>query len=177
MAKTAEERGPIGAWLVSERHARGWHSAAIARAALERARVMRVAPSVYAEWEAGSKRPNAEQLEALTRFYGTEPRFPATNDATADMLARLLDEQQMIRAETKRQTDALVGLLEETMRRADAAEQRANAIEAWARRVSGAPPPPDDEDQAEIDRFHKEMEAGVRRQVRQESRTVASGPG
>src|SRR4051812_4905146 len=94
MTKSPEDRGPIGAWLVSERNARGWHSAAVARGALERAQVLRVAPSVYAEWESGTKRPNASQLEALPRFYGTEPARPSTLDATSATLLELLKAQQ-----------------------------------------------------------------------------------
>lgn len=111
MAKTAAERGPIGAWLVSERNARGWHSAAVARGALERAQVLRVAPSVYAEWEAGTKRPNAAQMEALTRFYGSEPAKPSPLDASSGVLVEMLRAQQRTNELLVARLDAVEGLL------------------------------------------------------------------
>lgn len=145
MAKTDEQRGPIGAWLVSERKARGWNSAAVARAALERQRVMHVAPSVYAEWEAGTKRPNAAQMETLTRFYGTAPVVEAMSGS--DVAAAIREQTAAIREQTAVQSQ-LVTL----MRLLLPAERQAEALallgQAWAaQELAGTPQPhPDPQD-------------------------------
>ena len=119
MAKTPEQRGPIGAWLVEQRRARGWDSAALARAGLERAGVMRVAQSVYAEWEAGTKRPNAEQMEALTRFYGSVPERRDTSGDVAAAIRAQAESNDRIAAAMERQAEAFT-LLTASIDRASA---------------------------------------------------------
>jgi transcriptional regulator with XRE-family HTH domain len=73
--RTPAQRGPIGNWLRDERIARGWTNAATARANLERAGI-RVAPSVYAEWESGTRLPSERQLDQLWRSAGRTPWPP-----------------------------------------------------------------------------------------------------
>lgn len=73
MAKTPAERGPIGQWLVESRLARGWKTAEVARRELVRLGGIRIAPSQYAEYEAGTRIPKAETLEKFQSFYGSAP--------------------------------------------------------------------------------------------------------
>jgi transcriptional regulator with XRE-family HTH domain len=70
--RTPAQRGPIGNWLRDERIARGWTSASVARRHLARSGI-RVAESVYAEWESGTRIPSERQQEALEGFYGSKP--------------------------------------------------------------------------------------------------------
>lgn len=152
MAKTPEQRGPVGAWLVQERKARGWHSAAIARAGLERAGILRVAPSVYAEWEAGTKKPNADTQSALERFYGSAPKQPSMGgDAVADAIR----EQNDWMRRYIEQTDARITFLEQMVAQlmtatpsdpADLEPELHGEIVAFARRTTATPsqsPTPD----------------------------------
>jgi len=84
--RTPAQRGPIGNWLRDERLARGWTSAGAARANLERAGI-RVAPSVYAEWESGTRIPSEAQLAKLQEFYGSEPGQSTPVDQSAIVAA------------------------------------------------------------------------------------------
>jgi transcriptional regulator with XRE-family HTH domain len=113
--RTPAQRGPIGNWLRDERIARGWTNAATARANLDRAGI-RVAPSVYAEWESGTRLPSERHLEQLRAFYGSEPVGAATGrdavaaaiDRQTEVLGALVDELRAMRVEA-RTTPELLG--------------------------------------------------------------------
>lgn len=89
--RTPAQRGPIGNWLRDERLARGWSSAGTARGNLERAGI-KVAASVYAEWESGTRIPSEAQLARLQDFYGSKPgQTASTPDYAA--LVEAIDRQ------------------------------------------------------------------------------------
>lgn len=69
---------------------RGWTTAAIARAELERLGGIRIAASVYAEWESGRRVPSDANLARLEAFYGSSPNKAASRD---DVLAAAILEQ------------------------------------------------------------------------------------
>ena len=115
MAKTPKERGRIGAWLVDQRMARGWSTAAKARAELERLGGIRVAPSVYAEWESGSRLPSEANLARLETFYGSSPSAAP-------------DQSDIVTA-VREQTQVYRQMFEQFQRQADAAERRADMLE------------------------------------------------
>lgn len=114
--RTPAQRGPVGNWLRDERLARQWRSAAVARRNLERAGI-KVAPSVYAEWEAGTRIPSERQLNALVAYYGTQPGHEAAAPGgTADILAALrlqVQVNQTLMARADRAEDERQGLTDQ----------------------------------------------------------------
>jgi transcriptional regulator with XRE-family HTH domain len=89
MARTPEQRGPFGRWLVGERKARGW-TADQMRARLQEARGFAMAHSTYALLESGQRQPTDEQARHLTAFLGSEPEpTPAPASDLSALIARL----------------------------------------------------------------------------------------
>lgn len=84
--KTDEQRGPFGAWLTRERHRAGFKNVPSAVDALQRQAGYGIAVSVWAELESGSRRPNEEQRQRLTAFFGTTPE-PAPSPSDGDIAA------------------------------------------------------------------------------------------
>lgn len=105
--KTPGQKGAVGAWLTQTRKARGYKSGATARAEIERLTGWRISPSVYGEWESGSRVPSDENLARLEDFFGPMPRdvFEAPGDGGA--VARLAVAQERTAAILDRQTDAI----------------------------------------------------------------------
>lgn len=102
--KTPGQKGKIGAWLSQVRRERGFSSGAKARAEIERLTGWRISPSVYGEWESGTRVPADENLARLEAFFGPMPRdaVEATDDAAA--LVRLADAQERTAQLLERQT-------------------------------------------------------------------------
>lgn len=106
MARTPEQRGPFGRWLVRERKARGW-TADEMRVRLQEARGFAMAHSTYALLESGQRQPTDEQVRHLSAFLGSEPEKaqPVTASSDIDRLVEVVRQQQA-------SIDALRGLVE-----------------------------------------------------------------
>lgn len=95
MAKSDSERGPFGAWLVQERKKRegsgrdGRMTAAEVRAWLIRDRGFGIGESAYAELEAGTALPSAEQRTHLAALFDSVP--PSLSASTGGDVAQLLE--------------------------------------------------------------------------------------
>jgi transcriptional regulator with XRE-family HTH domain len=91
MARTPEQRGPFGRWLVGERRARGW-SADEMRARVQEARGFAMAHSTYALLESGQRQPTDEQrrhLTALLAVLWETVGARRENERQTDLIARI----------------------------------------------------------------------------------------
>lgn len=70
--KTLLERGPVAAWLIESRRARGWTAEHFLE---EMAKATGYAPTRpnYARWESGAAHPSDESMARLTAFWKAEP--------------------------------------------------------------------------------------------------------
>jgi len=114
VAKTPGERGRIGTWLREQRLERGWRTADVARAQLERLGGIRLAESVYAEYESGRRIPSEEMLGRLASFYGSRPdegRDPGDVAAAIDRQTAMLERIAVGLEHQGRALNALVAVL------------------------------------------------------------------
>jgi transcriptional regulator with XRE-family HTH domain len=111
MARTPEQRGPFGRWLVTERKARGW-TADDMRARLREARGFAMAHSTYALIESGQRSPTDEQRAHLTAFLGSQPAADTQSAPPSTDLGALIDA-------LTRQTEAVTALVNRVMRYED----------------------------------------------------------
>lgn len=130
--KTWAERGPYGRWLITARTARGLGTTEAGRAALAEADI-RIAKSVYAQYEAGSKPLSREHLPLLEGYWGTFVDPLETTETPDDLVIALRDQTEAISALVVR-LDTFVGPLGEMM--ADLLKKETRA--AKARRSSDA---------------------------------------
>ncbi len=86
--KTPEERSPQGRWLVNARQRRGLGSQAAARKAILAATGVKLARSVYAEYESGTKPVSRTHLPTLVSFYGPMPPEEADDDLVTALRAQ-----------------------------------------------------------------------------------------
>lgn len=118
--KRDEERGPFGAWLVRQRKAKpgrgrdGKMTADEARHALQLATGYGISASVWAELEAGTRRPSGEQRQRLEDWAGERsPRGEVTDLAeVAAALERIADALR----DSFRLRDEVIGLRVEIAR-------------------------------------------------------------
>ncbi len=115
--KTPEERSPQGRWLVDARQRRGLGSQTAARKAILAATGVELAPSVYAEYESGTKPVSRAHLPTLVSFYGPMPAEETADDLVAALraqtvaIADLVAEMKLARsAEAERWEQALRAL-------------------------------------------------------------------
>lgn len=112
MARTPEQRGPFGRWLVAERKARGW-TADEMRSRVQEARGFAMAHSTYALLESGQRQPTDEQVRHLTAFLGSAPTTEPTKSATdIDRLVQTVATLTSAIDQQRQQIAALVGLVE-----------------------------------------------------------------
>jgi len=134
VARTPGERGRIGTWLREQRLERGWATQEIARRELERLGRIRLAQSVYAEYESGRRVPTDATLEKLVAFYGTSPneeRDPADMAAALDRQTVVLER---IAAGIELQAQAINALLAALVERDDRVDPEVReALGEWVR--------------------------------------------
>lgn len=100
----------------------------LALAEMRRLQGLAISPSEYAQWEAGSRVPRADnpKVEALYEFFGSKPEDePAVEPEREDLIAALLGQTAAI--------TALVDELREAREARDAIEARLRALEAAAK--------------------------------------------
>ena len=147
MAKSSEQRGTFGAWLVAQRERLGRERKVKLTAEQVRQEIADwgypLGDAHYRALESGAKRPGRETREALARFFGQEP--PSAEPQVGQDLGPLV---LAIREQTAKMAE-LVGLLR-TGAMAGVSEGYARWLaEEAAREVDGAPdaspelPPPD----------------------------------
>lgn len=120
VARTPAQRGPFGRWLTRVREER-YRTQADALAEYRRLAGLSIAPSEYAQWEAGSRVPNPEnpKVLALYDFYGSRPaEEPVEPEQRSDPVIAALD----------RQTEAIVAL-------ADVLRQERHDRDLWEREL------------------------------------------
>ena len=100
--KTLQERGPVAAWLIESRKARGWTAE---RFLGELAKATGYAPTRpnYARWESGASHASDESMARLTAFWKAAPdETPvAVADPMVAAIHALVDELRQWRTEDR----------------------------------------------------------------------------
>lgn len=116
--KTLLERGPVAAWLIESRRARGWTAEHFLE---EMAKATGYAPTRpnYARWESGAAHPSDESMARLTAFWKAEPNEEPVS--AEDPVVAAMD----------RQTAAIAALVGELRLWRTEDRERIAQLEAW----------------------------------------------
>lgn len=101
MARTPAQRGAFGSWLKRKREAR-YSRQLDALADIKRLTGVSIAPSEFAQWEAGSRvpRPDNPKVQALYDFFGDPPTELSTSGGEAEgsaLVAATLAQNELLR--------------------------------------------------------------------------------
>lgn len=98
--KSDSERGEFGAWLRRARLSQGFRNATVAVAEMKRRAGYSITVSEWAEFEAGTRNPSAERIEALEAFLGAPAPSERSEPEPVYDMAALFDRMD-------RQTEAI----------------------------------------------------------------------
>lgn len=111
--KTLQERGPVAAWLIESRKARGWTAERFLEELTKATGYAPTRPN-YARWESGAAHPSEDSMARLTAFWQAVPDETAAApvDPLAKAITALAAELRVWREEDRVRLDRLEAMVD-----------------------------------------------------------------